>query len=423
MTWNFRDWTPALLMMLGCSEPHEAPVVDEGAPNVLLISIDTLRADHLSCYGYERATTPNLDRLAKRSIVFEDAHATSSWTLPSMVSAMTSLYPAAHGSNDTKTPLAVGPRTLAERLNEAGWLTGAVVSQVFCASRYGLDRGFHYFDDSLTEFGRANEMFSKTSAKVSDKALTWLDARAASPDSRPWFLWLHYFDPHMAYVPHAGITEDFGKREIDRYDGEIAWTDRHIGRVLDHVEELGFFDNTILCVFSDHGEEFEEHGGLYHRRTLYDEVVRVPLILHLPGEAPRKTNELASLVDLMPTILARATSEPLDGVQGIALAEHESAGREAVLAELQREDGTKLVARITRASKLIVNEGDPERFDRTVDAREQSPLPAPAAELDALTSQLELAAKLSALVSEHPEVRLSPLELEALRALGYTDEE
>jgi arylsulfatase A-like enzyme len=284
--------------------------------------IDTLRADHLGCYGYARPTTPNIDELAARATLFENAVAQSSWTLPSVASFHTGLYPTRHQAINVESALPPWRRTLAEILREDGYRTGAVVSNTLVSSRYGLHQGFDDFDES-----RLGGYMEVSSAEVSDEAIRWLQKNRDAP----FFLFLHYFDPHYAYLEHEGhefgdpydgwLEPDFRMERIrstlwrvkpedlahlrDRYDSDVAFTDHHIGRVLRELDKLGLDRTTLVLLTSDHGEEFMEHGWLGHTRDLYEEIVHVPLILRSPvlPELPARFSGLVELIDVMPTLI------------------------------------------------------------------------------------------------------------------------
>jgi len=284
----------AVSLLAGCGS--EAP--DGSArPNVLLVTIDTLRADRLGCYGAERPTSPNLDRLAAGGLVFDRAYSQAPWTLPAMASLMTSLHPSRHGAVERETRLPEAAPVLAEVLSEAGYRTAAVVSHIFVSRRYGFERGF----DAFTETDVQESHHVASSARVTRQAIAALD----EVGDGPFFLWAHYFDPHSDYMAHeehdfAGaypgpLPRDVVLREVRgdpeslspadvayleaRYDGEIAFTDRWIGRLLSELETRGLAENTIVVVTADHGEQFLDHGELGHGRYCWDELVRVPLIV------------------------------------------------------------------------------------------------------------------------------------------------
>ena len=384
--------------------------------NLLLVTVDTLRADALGCYGYERDTSPRIDEFARDALVFEDVQATSSWTLPSMASLMTGLYTTAHGCWDLDTPLDGSVVTLAERLSDAGFATSGFVSQVFVAERFGMHQGFQRFDDELSELGRAHNMFTSTAADLTTRAVR---ALPDAPREEPWAVWVHYYDPHAAYVPHPGLSEQFGDTERDLYDGEIAWVDRHFGMLLDALEERGLADDTLVVLVSDHGEEFGEHGGRYHRRTLFVESIRVPLIMRVPGEAPARVRSPLGLVDVAPTIVAMLGLAPFAAVDGEAWVGEET--DRSVLLELEN-DGERTLGLYDGQRRLIrAPDGTLALYDCLADPRELVDRAADrAADAERCAEQLEALRGASADRAVHPgeRVELTPEERELLRASG-----
>jgi len=284
------------------------------ARNLVVIVIDTLRADRLSCYGYDKATTPRLDQLAARGLRFERAYSTAPWTLPSTASLLTGLQPEMHRGTHFFASLSPDCRLLAEQLAERGYESAAFVGNYFVQPLFGFARGFGSYDEGcMVDRGGIN------SDKISDAAIAWLDRRAASaPDggdaaaAAPFLLYLHYFDPHYNYWEHEGFK--FGGEDTERvfsgadiyalreqqkrfddadrarlsalYDSEVAFTDHHVGRVLDHLTQRGHDDDTFVLVTADHGEALGEHGWIGHTIQLYEESIRIPLLLKGPGLAP-----------------------------------------------------------------------------------------------------------------------------------------
>jgi arylsulfatase A-like enzyme/Tfp pilus assembly protein PilF len=280
-----------------------------GAPlNVILISVDTLRPDHLGCYGYPAATSPNIDRLASEGVVFEDAMSSAPLTLPTHTTILTGLYPITHGVRDNGTfGLAPDFTTLAEVLKGAGYSTAAFVGAFVLDSRYGLDQGFDVYDDDLSA-GRQLSAFGyseRTADAVTDAAGGWLAGA-----EEPFLAFIHYYDPHTPYEPPAGFRDRPG---MNAYDGEIAFTDQEIGRLLDEVERLGLKERTLVVLISDHGEGLGGHGEATHGYLVYEQTLRVPFIMRFPegrrpegAEGGSRIGAPVRLVDVMPTVLEAA---------------------------------------------------------------------------------------------------------------------
>ncbi|MHC4377223.1 MAG: sulfatase [Planctomycetota bacterium] len=271
--------------------------------HLLLITVDTLRADHLGVYGHPDGISPSIDALGARGMVFHGAHAPASWTLASLASVMTSTPSSVHGCWNFKSSLSDGAVTLAEVLGEHGYRTAAVASHVFLGPKYGLHQGFDDYDVELVQPGLVKSHEAISSPQVSEKGIAALQGWAADPET-PQFLWLHYFDPHSEYQAHPAFVGRFGRdRDQDLYRGEIAFTDRAIGRVLNELERVGLTERTVVAFTSDHGEEWGEHGGQGHGTTLHAEQVRVPLILAGPGFGVGSSDEPISTLDLAPSLL------------------------------------------------------------------------------------------------------------------------
>jgi arylsulfatase A-like enzyme/Flp pilus assembly protein TadD len=342
--------------------------------NVLLITLDTTRADRLGSYGYARAETPSLDALARRGLRFEEAITVAALTLPAHSSLFTGLYPPRHGVRTNGHTLAESHRTLAEILGEAGYQTAAFVSSFVLESRFNLDQGFETYDDRVAPtydatFGTGNERFAGATTAA---ALAWLRARDVS---RPFFAWVHYFDPHHKYDPPA----EFGLRFADRpYDGEIAYVDSEIGRLMDAVAAQGLADRTLIVVAGDHGESLGEHGERFHGRTVYESAIRVPLIIAAPPSAVARAgavgDRIVSLVDITPTmltILGVKVPESLDGLDvfGADLAGDRAVYAEAVAGYLDN-GWAPLYALRTRHAKHV-DAPRPEDYELASDPGEQ----------------------------------------------------
>jgi choline-sulfatase len=412
--------------LAACAAPDARPPA-----NLLLVTIDTLRPDHLGAYGYPRPTSPQLDRFAESAVVFERAYGTSSWTLPSVASILTAEYPSGHRTRTQRSSLAPGFETLVERLAAAGFETGAVVSHVFFARRYGLDQGFDDYDDELVRDQVTESHEAVSSPAVTTKGLAWLAARQPARDGRRWFLWLHYFDPHAEYITHPGVTEAFGADAMDRYDGEIAFTDAHLGRIFDALAEHGFDDDTVVIVASDHGEAFGEHVLIGHRLGLFDEELRVALLLRAPGVEARRVPSPVSLVDVAPTALELLGVEALPPAAGVSLVpalRGEAVARAPVLAELRSAlDWRRVDAVVDGDWKLLHHRAHGlSLFDLSQDPREQRNLAAEfPAEVKRLQGRLRRlraeAAQRGAAVEATAAVPLDPELQRQLEALGYSE--
>jgi len=289
--------------------------------NLVLVSLDTLRADHLRSYGYERETSPNCDSLFSRSFAFMNAFSAAPSTLPSHATIMTGLQPGVHRANfSRRNPLPSSAVTLAEILNREGYRTGSFNGGGQIDAAFGLDQGFEVYNDDAGGF-----------SEIWPRARQWLDFYA----DRKFFLFLHSYDIHLPYKPpqpfntmfypeysgdigdaikvrmienvNAGMidmSEDDIKHVEALYDGGIRYTDRYISKIEEFLDSKGVANRTIIVVLSDHGEEFNEHGYVaWHSHTLYDELLHVPLIIYIPGAGPGIVNEKVGIVGLMPTLL------------------------------------------------------------------------------------------------------------------------
>jgi choline-sulfatase len=307
-----------LVSLCACKKAQRAAIAPE-RPNVVVITIDTLRADRLGCYGFEQARTPRIDALAAEGVRADRAMAAVPITLPSHTTIFTGLNPPAHGVRDNglyKVPDEA--ETLAERLKAEGYRTQAFVSAWVLHHRFNLDQGFDGYEDVLEDEGDP-EMFrvpERSGKATMDGVLNWLDTAASPSNDSPFFLWVHLFDPHQPYAP----PEEDAKASPTLYDGEIASVDRQIGRFIDKLSDKKVLDDTILVLTSDHGESLGEHGEATHALFIYESTIRVPLIVRYPHELPvgKVYDGAVGGVDLMPTILGLAGLKPND-TQGVDL--------------------------------------------------------------------------------------------------------
>jgi len=291
-------------------------------PNLLLISLDTVRADHCSAYGYGRSTTPVLEALSAEGIVCDAAYSVSPITAPSHATLFTGLMPQTHGLRVNGERLSDFGLTLAERLTAAGYQTAGVAGSFVLNRTFGLDRGFEFWDDYFPAEGSKHPSsewmghevpagFDRRADQTTEIAADFLrDSR--DPD-RPFFLFVHYFEPHGPYVPPDRWRKDFpcdqGSSELESmvsaYDAGLAFTDDEVGRLLKVLDEMGSTEDTIVIVTADHGEGLMTHGAMAHGQHLYDEAVRIPLMFRWPNRLAegRKLAPAVSLADLAPTIL------------------------------------------------------------------------------------------------------------------------
>ncbi len=273
---------------------------DQSPLNVLVITIDTLRADHLGCYGYQQIHTPNIDGLAARSARFERAYTPVPVTLPAHTAIFTGTYPMFSGMHDfSGNKLNPLQPTLASVLKQQGYVTGAVLGSAVLDSRFGLNHGFDFYYDHF-DFSRLQEAnldeMERPGNLVADVALDWLKDNYRTK----FFLWVHLYDPHAPYRPPAPFDKEYATHP---YDGEIAFADVQVGRVLAFLNEKGLYDKTVIVLSGDHGESLGEHGEQTHGFFIYNATLHVPLLVHSPGSAPRVVTDIVSLVDVMPSIL------------------------------------------------------------------------------------------------------------------------
>jgi arylsulfatase A-like enzyme/Tfp pilus assembly protein PilF len=301
-------------------EPGGASSRGAGDPgnrlNLLVITLDTTRADRLGAYGYTGIKTPAMDRLAAEGTVFERAITPAPLTLPAHTSLMTGLYPPRHGVRDNGGFFVQDDTlTLAEQLRDSGYRTGAFVGAYVLASRWGLNQGFETYDD---EFDLAKAASGSLGAverpgnEVADRALAWLEGAAGAP----FFAWVHFYDPHSPYRPPDAYGRAYPGQP---YLGEIAFTDSQVGRLVEFLEQRGLLDRTVVVVAGDHGESLNEHGEATHGFFLYDATTRVPLIIRAPKVEPGRVAALVRTVDVMPTVLNLLELPGLGDIDGSTL--------------------------------------------------------------------------------------------------------
>lgn len=295
-----------VLIAVACALVFPTPGMQarDARPNVLLITLDTLRADRIGVYGYAPATTPNLDRLAREGVRFTDATSQSPLTGPAHAALLTGLYPGRLGiRNNASTPISGDVVTVAESLRNAGYRTGAFIGAFVVDRAYGFGQGFDVFDAAFDSFRQETKVqVQRPAGEVVDPALAWM---STVPAGSPFFAWVHLYDAHTPYA----APEPFGARFKARpYDGEVAYVDAQVGRLLSALRASGTLDRTIVAVVGDHGEALGDHGEDDHGIFLYEAVTRIPWIMRLPAAssgqaAGRVINEQVRSIDLTPTLL------------------------------------------------------------------------------------------------------------------------
>ena len=425
-------------------------------PSVLLIVVDTLRADHLGTYGYERATSPAIDAWATRGTVFEAAQSTSSWTLPAMASLFSGWLPSRHGSGVQRNENGGfverdGQRvihrfspeipTLPEVLRRSGYRTGAVVTNDFLRRSFGLARGF----DSYEHLGQAR------GRRVVDAALAWLDAHGSDEsDAAPFFLFAHFFDPHLPYIPAATVKGTFrgdltssveltieglqavrasadSLSETDKafvtaaYDEDVLSLDAQLGRLLRGLDERGLTEKTIVILTSDHGEELFEHGGFEHGHTMFQELLAVPLIVVGPGIEPRRSADPVSLAEVPAFLYEHLGVPPPPGLEGGALVGGQ-AGYDGPLISEGNLYGVPQRALLEWPYKYVEGEA-PRVFDLAQDPTESHPLVDPELERRLARALSERLARERARAVDAAAAEIDEDVLHNLRGLGYLGEE
>jgi arylsulfatase A-like enzyme len=392
----------ALALLLGCWLAGCQP---KREPNVLILVIDALRPDHLGCYGYPLATSPVIDALAKRGVLFADATSPSSYTRAAVPSIFASVYPSAHGVFDqgkNVEMLSDEFTTLAEALKERGYVTAAFAPNPSLHRAFNFDQGFDLYDDDFQIGGRGAQ--EETARRINERTLRWLRAQRG----KPFFAYLHYRDVHAPYVPPPPYDRMFARpgerrplseaefksqppdvrrprryRDLDSYvelyDGEIRYTDDQLGRLLGTLKKEGFLDDTVIFLTADHGESFLEHGSWTHGSGLYEELLRVPLLMILPDgkQAGRRVETPVQTIDLYPTVLDLLGAEVPTQVQGRSLLGSADPDRsvfsEALVSRRHRPENFGQLAAVRAGGwKLIYNRGQRrgELYDLKADPSE-----------------------------------------------------
>lgn len=414
------------LVLPSCSKP--AP-----PRNVLVITLDTTRFDRLSCYGSASPKTPHFDSIAEDGVRFEHAYSVAPLTLPAHASILTGLYPLEHRILDNSSfRLLPSYTTLAEILKPAGFDTGAFVSAFVLRSEYGLDQGFDRYDDDLPKRVAVGVVDAERSAEdTTAAALRWILSR---PDpSKPFFAWVHYFDPHFPYAAPEAFALAHAASLYGIYEAEIAYVDACVGNLLAGLEAKGLRDETAIVVVADHGESLGDHGESTHGFFVYDSTLRVPFLLSAPGVVPEGrvvTDGVARTVDVVPTVCDLFQVRPPALVHGrslLAAARGEAPMPDEAVVEsftAQLNFGWSPLRGLRTATKKFIEAPRPELFDLASDPKEERDLAAAdAASVGALRDRLakvsEQLAHRGGAEEDTPDQVLPEAELAAIESLGY----
>src|SRR6267154_3495100 len=413
-------WIASLLLICPGLFAESKPAL-----NLVVITIDTLRADHLGCYGYKQIRTPNIDALAAESARLERAYTPVPVTLPAHTAIFTGTYPTLSGMHDfSGNKLNPKQPTLATVLRQQGYTTGAVIGSAVLDSRFGLNQGFDFYYDHF-DFNRLQESnleeMERPGNVVADQALDWLARNYHSK----FFLWMHLYDPHFPYRPPTPFSEQYKNRP---YDGEIAFADSQVGRLIAFLKAKDLYRNTLIVLSGDHGESLGEHGEKTHGFFIYNATLHVPVIIHLPQGPAHLVTNMVSLADLMPTILAALKIDIPPQVQGHSLL--------ALMAPKKDVDSRNLYAEtflprlhfnwselrsVENENYQFIDAPKPELYDLSKDPGEKLNL---YSEKKAVAE--ELRARLNKLVHQYSadqelaeKTGLDPALMERLKSLGY----
>jgi arylsulfatase A-like enzyme len=451
----------------GAEEADESIASSSDGGNVLLIIIDTLRADHLSCYGYEAIQTTAFDRLAADGILYNQAISQASWTKASIASILTGLYPSTHQAIHKVNILPDDVVTIAEVFEQEGYLTIGLPNNENITSARNFQQGFQYYVPLEPDFffyatesafhltfynqlrlirerflvkGKRVEDYYQDAYEVNRHATEWIDRI----EGDGFFFFLHYMEPHDPYFPHpydgtgyARVNNpnpppEMARTYLDVYDGEIAYLDQYLGELIAYLEEKGLYDDLLIVLTSDHGEEFYEHEGWWHGTTLYEEQINVPLIIKLPGNehAGMVVDDLVRLIDIAPTILTVTGFDIPPLMQGSNVLPDSTggvSGHDFVFSEEELEGNVLHSIRGSEWKLIIANEGNPrgldreELYDLSSDPLEKNNLSGEKADMvaDLRGQALETLSQALAVSVEAQEKEHGDIERERLKALGY----
>jgi len=406
-----------ILALGACARPN-------GPVNLVLVTVDTLRRDHVGAYGDRAAATPALDRLAREGLRFDAATSNAPLTLVSHASLLSGLLPPHHGlRNNGAGSFPAERETLATTLAAAGYRTGAFVGAFVLDRRFGLARGFAVYDDEIErEVGhRPSLEAERRGDEVAERALAWLGREG---DRRPFFLWVHLYDPHAPYAPPEPYR---GRFRHDLYRGEIAFADAQVGRLLAEIDRRGLAGTTLVAVAADHGEGLGEHGEATHGMLLYESTLAVPLLIRGPGLGPRRVAAPVGLCDLAPT-LAGLLGHPFAGtaqLDGRDLSAALAAGRELPRGEVYSETrypeifGWSPLAALRLRDWKYIEAPRPELYDLARDPRESRDL---ARASDAAARARGFSTRLAGIEASAVRAKEAPVDAETaarLASLGY----
>jgi arylsulfatase A-like enzyme len=443
---------PAMVAVIALSlaGPHpDAAPSSPSPPNVIIISIDTLRADRVSAYGYERSTTPHLDRLIDAGIRFDKARTIEPLTGPALVSMLTAQHPHDHGASRNGLRMRTGLASLPKALQAKGYETAAFVGNWTLRDKLcGLAEHFETYDEVLTRKRWWGLVRREADARdITDGAIEWMRGRSGSSGQAPFMVWAHYVEPHAPYRAHREYFDQLGLTgkltPSDRYDTEIAFVDASIGRLLEFVDRSGSMDDTLIVFLSDHGESLGEHGYWGHGRHLYEPTLHIPLSITWSGRlSPRTIEAPALIIDVAPTVLGLVGGDQPSAFEGFDWAgvvlgddplpmqrlTRYQAHRGAVISkhdsDLARQSGLLEVGIIQNERKEILHVGKNRRelYDLTADPGETRDL-----ETDEQSTSETLLTWMStveeglATGEDTPPAPLDDETVRALRSLGYVD--
>jgi arylsulfatase A-like enzyme/Flp pilus assembly protein TadD len=423
---------PAFIVLLGLTPPGQGW---SKSPNVVLITIDTVRADHVGCYGYRSARTPNLDALARDGVLFRTVAASVPLTLPSHCSILTGTYPTLHGVRDNLGyHLGDSPPTLAELLKRKGYVTAAFVGSEVLSVRRGLNRGFDTYSAPFRRKMRRDnplvfnlQELQRRADEVIDDALAWM-ATQPPHSAKPFFVWIHLYDPHTPYDPPSR----FRALLRDPYDGEIAYADEATGKFFEYLKKHDLYDSSVLVAASDHGESFGEHGEYTHGYFIYDTTLLVPLIIKPSlgsGITARHIEAPVRTIDISPTVLQLLGIVPPSSMQGSGLlslmrgkAATSPTGATYCETYYPNEFGWSALRALRSGRFKYIDAPKPELYDLVADPQELNNLYA-TQHATALELKSQFESLLARVTPKEPSRRapISPADVETLASLGYVE--